>query len=314
MTNAALHPDDPAARRAPPARAADRARAAGRPAHAGGGVPARAPPRPGASCWSRSSAASRSGATRSWPRAASRWSSTRRAASSRCAARSRATATPTSTDCRRSAAASIGYLAYDAACAFEPTVPLPPAREGDDDALGRFLFAPVVVAFDHVRQTLQVVAQPGYDRAADELCADLLGPLPAGVGPVPALSGAGQSYPERTPADYEAMVRRRAGAHRARRRVPDGALAADRPPDRRQRVLPLPRAARRQPVALHGVLRPRRPPDRVGLARDARLALARRASRRSSRSPARAGATPTAPPTTRSRASSRRTRRSAPST
>jgi len=79
--------------------------------------------------------------------------------------------------------------------------------DADDDALGRFLFAPVVVAFDHVRQTLQVVAQPGYGRAADELCADLLGPLPDGVGPVPALSGAGQSYPERTQADYEAMVR-----------------------------------------------------------------------------------------------------------
>ncbi len=101
----------------------------------------------------------------------------------------------------------MGYVAYDAACAFEPTVPLPPAREGDEELLGRFLFAPVVVAFDHVRQTLQVVAQPGYDRAADELCADLLGPLPAGVGPVPALSGAGQSYPERTPAGFEEMVR-----------------------------------------------------------------------------------------------------------
>ena len=34
-----------------------------------------------------------------------------------------------------------------------------------------------------------------------------MGPLPAGVEPVPALSGAGQSYPERTQADYEAMVR-----------------------------------------------------------------------------------------------------------
>ena len=101
----------------------------------------------------------------------------------------------------------VGCLAYDAACSFEPTVPLPPARDGDDEALGRFLFAPVVVAFDHVRQTLQVVAQPGYGRAADELCADLLGPLPNGVEPVPALSGAGQSYPERTQGDYEAMVR-----------------------------------------------------------------------------------------------------------
>jgi anthranilate synthase component I len=101
----------------------------------------------------------------------------------------------------------VGCLAYDAACTFEPSVPLPPAREGDDEAIGRFLFAPVVVAFDHVRQTLQVVAQPGYGRAADELCADLLGPLPAGVEPVPALAGAGASYPERTQADYEAMVR-----------------------------------------------------------------------------------------------------------
>jgi anthranilate synthase component 1 len=101
----------------------------------------------------------------------------------------------------------VGYLAYDAAAIFEPSVALPPLRDGDDPALGRFLFAPVVVAFDHVRQTLQVVAQPGYDREADALCGDLLGPLPAGVEPVPALSGAGHSYPERTPADYEAMVR-----------------------------------------------------------------------------------------------------------
>ncbi len=101
----------------------------------------------------------------------------------------------------------VGCLAYDAASTFEPSVPLPPARDGDDAALGRFLIAPVAVAFDHVRQTLQVVAQPGYDRAADELCADLLGPLPPGVEPVPALSGAGQSYPERAPADYEDMVR-----------------------------------------------------------------------------------------------------------
>ncbi len=101
----------------------------------------------------------------------------------------------------------VGCLAYDAACTFEPSVPLPPARDGDDEAIGRFLFAPVVVAFDHVRQTLQVVAQPGYGGIADELCADLMGPLPAGVEPVPALTGAGQSYPERTQADYEAMVR-----------------------------------------------------------------------------------------------------------
>ena len=235
MTNQPFTPTDP--RRPPPqpARAADRARAAGRPAHARGGVPARAPPRARASCWSRSSAASRSGATRSWPPAASRSSSTPRAASSRCAARSRATATPTSTGLPPFCGGVVGCLAYDAACAFEPSVPLPPAREGDDEALGRFLFAPVVVAFDHVRQTLQVVAQPGYDRAADELCADLLGPAArrrrAGAGPERRRSELPRAHASRLRGDGA----RRAGAHRARRRVPDGALAADRAPDGRER-------------------------------------------------------------------------------
>ena len=295
-------------------RTPDRARVAGRSAHARRGLPARPPSRARASCWSRSSAASRSGATRSWRPAASRSSSTRRAASSHSAARSRATATPTSRACRRSAAAWSAASPTTPPRSFEPTVPLPPAREGDDEALGRFLFAPVVVAFDHVRQTLQVVAQPGYGRAADELCADLLGPLPGGVEPVPALSGAGPELPRAHAGRLRGDGARRAGAHRARRRLPDGALAADRAPDGREPVLPLPRAARRQPVALHGVLRSRRPPDRLRLARDPRLALARRrrhaqADRRHAH-----GAMPTVPRTTRSRTSSRATRRSAPST
>ena len=201
----------------------------------------------------------------------------------------------------------MGYLAYDAACTFEPSVPLPPAREGDD-AAARAL--PLRAGRGRVRPRPPDPAgrraarlRPGRRRA---LRRPARARFPPGVEPVPALSGAGQSYPERTPADYEAMVRA-AQVHIERgdvfQMVPSQLIVA---PDRRQRVLPVPRAARRQPVALHGVLRPRRPPDRVRLARDPRLALARRrrhaqADRRHAH-----GATPTAPPTTRSRTSSRR--------
>jgi anthranilate synthase component I len=102
---------------------------------------------------------------------------------------------------------AVGYVAYDAVRRFEPTVPLPPARDGDPAAPARFLVADVVVAFDHVRRTVQVIAQPGHDRDADSVAADLLGPLPSGVGPVPALAGAGATHVETTPEEYAAGVR-----------------------------------------------------------------------------------------------------------
>jgi anthranilate synthase component 1 len=103
---------------------------------------------------------------------------------------------------------AVGYVAYDAIRRFEPTVSLPDRQDGDVAAPARFLVADIVVVFDHVRRTVEVIAQPGRDRDADEIAAELMGPLPEGVGPVPALTGAPASEPELTPAEYEALVRR----------------------------------------------------------------------------------------------------------
>jgi anthranilate synthase component 1 len=103
---------------------------------------------------------------------------------------------------------AVGYLAYDAVRRFEPTVPLPAMRDGDPAAPARFLVANVVVAFDHVRRTVSVIAQPGHEREGDEVAADLLSGLPGGVGPVAALSGAGATHVETTPEQYMENVRR----------------------------------------------------------------------------------------------------------
>ncbi len=85
------------------------------------------------------------------------------------------------------AGGAVGMLAYDAIPHFEPTVPLPEREDGDLVKPASFLITPVVVAFDHVRATIQVIAQPGHEALADEITARLLGPLPDGVEPVPAL-------------------------------------------------------------------------------------------------------------------------------
>jgi anthranilate synthase component I len=103
---------------------------------------------------------------------------------------------------------AVGYVAYDAIRRFEPTVRLPDRREGDPAASARFLIADIVVVFDHVRRTIEVIAQPGRDREADEIAAELMGPLPDGVGPVPALSGSPGAEAEITPRQYEEYVRR----------------------------------------------------------------------------------------------------------
>jgi anthranilate synthase component 1 len=102
----------------------------------------------------------------------------------------------------------MGYVAYDAVRRFEPTVPLPERSEGDPAAPARFLLAPTVVAFDHARRTLRVIAMPGHEREGDEIASQLLGPLPAGAEPVAALSGAGESHAELTPEEYADGVRR----------------------------------------------------------------------------------------------------------
>jgi anthranilate synthase component 1 len=102
---------------------------------------------------------------------------------------------------------AVGYVAYDAVELFEPTVRLP-ATDGDPGAPAQFLIADIVVVFDHVRRTVQVIAQPGRDDEADAIAAELMGALPDGVGPVPALTGTPAAEPELTQAEYEANVRR----------------------------------------------------------------------------------------------------------
>ncbi len=102
---------------------------------------------------------------------------------------------------------AVGYVAYDAIRRFEPTVRLPDRREGDPAAPARFLIADIVVVFDHVRRTVEVIAQPGRDHDADAIAAELMGPLPDGVGPVPALTGGAFSEAEIAPEEYEALVR-----------------------------------------------------------------------------------------------------------
>ncbi len=100
----------------------------------------------------------------------------------------------------------VGYLGYDAVRRFESTVPLPERRPDDIAAPARFLKVPALVAFDHVRRTLQVIAQPGHEGEADELVARLAGPLPDGTLPVAPLTGAGESHPELDPDEYVERV------------------------------------------------------------------------------------------------------------
>jgi anthranilate synthase component 1 len=103
---------------------------------------------------------------------------------------------------------AVGYLAYDAVRRFEPTVQLPERRDGDPAAPARFLLATVVVAFDHVRRTVSVIAMPGHEREGDEVANDLLGGLPLGVGPVPQLSNTAGGHAEVDQDEYERMVAR----------------------------------------------------------------------------------------------------------
>jgi len=120
---------------------------------------------------------------------------------------------------------------------------LPDRQEGDPAASARFLIADIVVVFDHVRRTIEVIAQPGRDRDADAIAAELIGPLPDGVGPVPGLSGSPGAEAEVTPDEYEAYVRRAQEHIEAGDAFPDRDLAAPRAPDGGDAVRDLPRAA-----------------------------------------------------------------------
>jgi anthranilate synthase component 1 len=91
----------------------------------------------------------------------------------------------------------IGYLAYDYAARLEPTVPLP--AEGTGLPESRFLVADVLIRFDHVLGTAEVIR--GDANAVSSLLAQPAPPLPA--------SKAKRSTARRTPnrTDYEASVR-----------------------------------------------------------------------------------------------------------
>lgn len=100
----------------------------------------------------------------------------------------------------------VGALAYDAITRFEPTVPLPAPRADDAAAMASFLVTPVVVAFDHVRASVQVIAQPGHEARAAEIADLLLGPLPEGAEPVAPITEPAERNADLTPADYVAHV------------------------------------------------------------------------------------------------------------
>ena len=102
---------------------------------------------------------------------------------------------------------AVGMVGYDAVRGFEPTVALPPRRPGDLDAPARFLIATVVVAFDHARRTVQVIALPGSEAAGEGIAADLLGMLPAGAEPCEPHVPLGPARTEMTQARYEDAVR-----------------------------------------------------------------------------------------------------------
>jgi len=91
----------------------------------------------------------------------------------------------------------VGYLAYDYAARLEPTVPLPDDGTGLPES--RFLVADVLIRFDHVLGTAQVIR--GDANAVSALLAQ---PVPA----FPASEGK-RSPTRRTPGrtDYEASVR-----------------------------------------------------------------------------------------------------------
>jgi anthranilate synthase component 1 len=91
----------------------------------------------------------------------------------------------------------VGYLAYDYAARLEPTVPLPAETTGLPES--RFLVADVLIRFDHVVGTAEVIRGD-----PDEIARLFASPAPR----LPAANGR-RGFARRTPAraDYESSVR-----------------------------------------------------------------------------------------------------------
>ena len=154
-----------------------------------------------------------------------------------------------------------------------------------------FMFTSTVVAFDHARRVMQVIApvrpgdEPGadYDTAVARIDA-VLERLRAGCATAPLGEvGVRAEVPadgstRRTTTSWRGAHGE--GAHRGGRRLPDRAVAALLGPVRRRRARPVPGAARRQPESVH-VLRAHARGDARRL--QPRAARARRGRHRCSR-------------------------------
>jgi anthranilate synthase component I len=92
----------------------------------------------------------------------------------------------------------VGYLAYDFAARLEPTVPLP--AEGTGLPESRFVVADVLIRFDHVLGSAEVIRGD-----PDALSALLAQPVPTLARSAGGRSGSARRTPDRS--DYEASVR-----------------------------------------------------------------------------------------------------------
>ena len=217
------------------------------------------------------------------------------------------------------AGGAVGFFGFDCVRAVER---LP---EPNPDALGlpdmALMLSDVIVAFDHLRHTVTILANAYLDddtpvetahaRAVEAIRAvrtRLAGPLPQARAARPARGA--EVRVQHDPRGLRGQRRADHRVHPRRRRLPGGPVAALERADPGRAVLDLPRPARGEPVAVHVLPRLRGLPDRRRVARAA--ADGQRPPRLhppDRRHPARAART-----TTRSPPSCSPTRRSAPST
>ena len=186
---------------------------------------------------------------------------------------------------------AVGFIGYDAAPVFEPALSQAwrdaswASGPAEDDA--GFMLFDTVLAFDHVKHRILIVANARI--TADEdlqalyqfACAKiqfLERELERSLSQSNGAGACGAADPIEP--DARAVRSRRPddqGAHRRRRHLPGGAVAAVRGRHHGGSVHRLPRAAARQPVAVHVFHPAGRPGDRRLVARDA--GAGRRAAR-----------------------------------
>ena len=160
---------------------------------------------------------------------------------------------------------AVGYLGYDARsgssrCSRRRLARTP--ADGADEA--GFMLFDTVLAFDHVKHRILIIANARITptrtwsrstsspaRRSSSSSASSTRPVAAATTPTTAPPDVRTSRAER----FEDRRARGQGAHRRRRHLPGGAVAALRGRGRRRPVHGLPRAAPRQPVALHVFLR-----------------------------------------------------------